>query len=122
MRFFALSTGRDVELDALPLLERAVAPPLDVRVVDEDVVTLLARDKSVALLGVEELDGSSCQRGSLLSRVAIPRELTEDGLVAPSDSTPGDPPFPPLGPIFRRRGNEDYRAAPWHDEGRRSEP
>src|SRR5436190_993057 len=60
LRFLALATGGDVELDLLALLQRAVAAALDVGVMDENVVALLAGDEAEALLGVEELHGTCC--------------------------------------------------------------
>src|SRR5690349_16073504 len=54
----ALAARGHVELDLLALLEGLVAVALDVRVVDEDVVRTLAGDEAVALLVVEELDGT----------------------------------------------------------------
>jgi hypothetical protein len=56
LRFVALLAGSDVEFDALHLVERLVALSADVRVVDEDVVTRLARDEAVTLVRIEELD------------------------------------------------------------------
>ena len=47
--------------DALALFEARVSTSLNVRVVDEDILALLTRDEAEALLGVEELHGSSCQ-------------------------------------------------------------
>src|SRR5262249_35019730 len=67
LRLFPFATGADVELDALPLLQGAVTVPLDVRVVDENVLAPFARDEAVALLGVEEFHCSSCQRTFSLS-------------------------------------------------------
>src|SRR2546423_13908259 len=60
--FLPLAPGPDVELDDLTGLERPVARSLDVGVVDEDVVTLLAGDESEALLSIEELHRACCQR------------------------------------------------------------
>jgi hypothetical protein len=48
----ALAAGGDVELDALTLVERAIARPLDVGVVDEEVVAL-SREISRSLLGLK---------------------------------------------------------------------
>ena len=39
--FLALASRSDVELDPLPLVKRAIAIALDVRVVDEDVIALV---------------------------------------------------------------------------------
>jgi hypothetical protein len=58
LSFLALSARRDVELDALTVLERLVALALDLREVDEDVFTLIAGDEAVTLLGIEELHGT----------------------------------------------------------------
>src|SRR6266496_1572789 len=55
----ALRPRRDVELDDLPLVERAVAVGLDRAEMHEDVLAGLGRDEPVALLGVEPLYGSS---------------------------------------------------------------
>src|SRR5213594_47071 len=49
---------RHVELDTLPFGERAEALSLNGGVVDEDVVSILARDEAEALLVAEPLDGS----------------------------------------------------------------
>src|SRR5512133_3231620 len=65
--FLALLAWADVELDALALLQSAVAGGLDCRVVDEHVVAVFALDEAVALLGVEPLH-SSCRHSSLVSR------------------------------------------------------
>ena len=48
--FLALSAGADVELHLLALFQRAVAAALDVRIVDEDIVTLLTGYEAEALL------------------------------------------------------------------------
>src|SRR6266487_2883642 len=55
----ALRPRRDVKLDDLPLVERAVAVGLDRAEMHEDVLAGLGRDEPVALLGVEPLYGSS---------------------------------------------------------------
>src|SRR5262245_2535375 len=60
LRLVALATRPDLELDLLAGLEGAVATALDVRVMDEDVVLAVAGDEAVALLCVEELDGTDC--------------------------------------------------------------
>src|SRR6266487_1233139 len=54
----ALRPLGDVELDGLPLLERAVAGRLDRAEVHEDVRAGLRRNEAIALFGVEPLDGS----------------------------------------------------------------
>ena len=56
----ALAAWADLELDLLAGLEGSVPRTRDVREVDEHVVTVVPRDEAVALLGVEELDGSDC--------------------------------------------------------------
>jgi hypothetical protein len=61
LRFLAFTSGSDIELDMLALVQGLVASALNVRVVDEDVVALLSRDETEALLGVEELHGTRCQ-------------------------------------------------------------
>lgn len=48
--FLALASRGHVELYGLALLERLEASALDVRVVDEDVATLLTGDKAEALI------------------------------------------------------------------------
>jgi hypothetical protein len=62
--FLAFSSGRDVELDTLALVKALVATALDVRVVNKNVVTLLARDEAESLLCIEELDRSLCHKRS----------------------------------------------------------
>lgn len=59
--FFALSARGYVELDVLTLLETLVSTPLNVGVVNENILALLTRDEAEALLGVEELHGTCCQ-------------------------------------------------------------
>src|SRR5690349_339969 len=66
LRLFPLAAGTGVELDPLALLEGAVAVALDRRVVDEHVVTLLARDETVTLFRIEELDRTCCHEHSFL--------------------------------------------------------
>ena len=61
LRFLPLPPGRNIELDMLTLVEGLVAAALNVRVVDEDILALLSRNESEALLGVEELHGTRCQ-------------------------------------------------------------
>src|SRR5262245_16419395 len=56
--FLALTAGGDVELDALTLVERAVAVADDGGEVHEHVGRALALDEAVALLGVEPLHGA----------------------------------------------------------------
>ena len=61
LRFLAFTSGSDIELHMLALVQRLVASTLNIRVVDEDVVALLSRDETEALLGVEELHCTRCQ-------------------------------------------------------------
>src|SRR5688500_11835716 len=49
--------GLRVELDLLPLVERAVAGRLDRAEVHEDVFALFRADEAIALVSVEPLDG-----------------------------------------------------------------
>jgi hypothetical protein len=56
----ALASCSNIELDALTLLERLVTLALDVREMDEDVVTLLTRDEAEPLVCIEKLDGTLC--------------------------------------------------------------
>jgi hypothetical protein len=67
LRLLALAAGRDVELDALPLLQRLVTRALDARVVDKDIVAALAGNEAEALFTVEELHGT-CDQRFLISR------------------------------------------------------
>src|ERR1700736_619705 len=57
----ALVALLDIELNALPLGQRAVALHRDLRVVDEDVLSTLTLDEAVALLVREPLDGALSQ-------------------------------------------------------------
>src|SRR5262245_48081884 len=59
--FLALAAWTHVELDGLALVEGLVPVPLDVGVVNEDVVAALSCNEAEALLGVEELDGTCSQ-------------------------------------------------------------
>src|SRR5689334_9908536 len=52
----ALAALHDVALDRFSVTQRLEALPLDLRVVDEDVLHPLDRDEAVALLVVEPLD------------------------------------------------------------------
>jgi hypothetical protein len=56
--FLSLAARGDVELHALAFAEGLEAVALDVRVVDEDIVPLIAGDEAVPLLSIEELDGT----------------------------------------------------------------
>jgi hypothetical protein len=60
LRLVALAAWADVEFDHLTFGQGLVAVGLDVRIVNEHVVTILPGDESEALLGVEELDGTCC--------------------------------------------------------------
>src|SRR5687768_8582406 len=71
LSLFTLPTGGDVELDALALIQGAVALTLNVREVHEDVVGALARDEAEALLSVEELHGSSDHSYFLFSMIRL---------------------------------------------------
>lgn len=42
LRLLAFAARRDIELDALALVERAVPTALDIREVDEDILALLS--------------------------------------------------------------------------------
>jgi hypothetical protein len=64
LRFLTLAAGADVELDGLALVEGLVARGLDVGEVDEHVVAVFTGDEAVALLSVEELDGTDCHGAS----------------------------------------------------------
>src|SRR5947209_15178998 len=61
LRLFALAPRRNVELNALPLVQRLVARALDVGVMHEDVVAFVTSDETKALFGVEELNGTNGQ-------------------------------------------------------------
>jgi hypothetical protein len=60
LSFVALAAASSVELDPLAFLERLVTVTLDRRKVNEHVVTLIAGDEAVALLGIEKLDSALC--------------------------------------------------------------
>src|SRR5947208_14587630 len=73
LRFLALLAGRDVELDALSLVESSVSVTLDGREVHEDIVPPLDGDEPVALLCVEPLDRAGrCH--ALLRSLPFPTE------------------------------------------------
>src|SRR5262249_12730486 len=55
LRFFALLSRADVELDALTLVERAIALTLNRREVDEHIRLVFPSDEPVALLRAEPL-------------------------------------------------------------------
>jgi len=57
--FISLTAGPDVEFDYLPFLKAPVVVADDVGIVNENVVTVVARDEAEALLAVEKLDSSS---------------------------------------------------------------
>src|SRR6266516_4621200 len=74
---YAVSLGTlgalsDLELDALSLVQRAVAVRLDGRVVDENVLAAVHGDEAVALLVVEPLHGALCHVHSLLGAFPAP--------------------------------------------------
>ncbi len=52
--FVAFAAWADFEFDRLAFFERTVAVACNVAVVNEDIVTIVTRDKAVALLVVEE--------------------------------------------------------------------
>src|ERR1700722_19159419 len=61
LRLEAFATLGDVELDLLTLVEALVAAPLDVRVVDEDIlVPACGGDEAEPFFAVEKLDCSGC--------------------------------------------------------------
>src|SRR6056297_553887 len=60
-----LAAGSNFELDVVTVVQRTTARADDVRVVDEDVVAVVARDESEALLIVEELHRTCGHFGSL---------------------------------------------------------
>jgi hypothetical protein len=64
--FLALFPGSSVELDELTLLEALVAVALDVGEMDEDVITLLARDEAEALFCIKKFYCSLCHDYSIL--------------------------------------------------------
>ena len=66
LRFLALLAGYSVELDALALFEALVAVALDVGEMDENVITLLARDETESLFCIEKLHCSLCHEYSIL--------------------------------------------------------
>src|SRR4029450_90936 len=78
LRLFSLAAGCDFELDALTLLQRPETRALNVRIVHEDVIALLARNETKALLRVEELH-RTCDQLLLFSS-------DEQARVAPSGS------------------------------------
>jgi hypothetical protein len=64
--FFALFPGCSVELYELTLFEALVAIALDVREMDEYVITLLARDEAEALFCIKKFHCSLCHVYSIL--------------------------------------------------------
>ena len=56
----AVLAGGDVKLDSLALVQSLEAVHLDLGVVDEQVVAVLARDEAVALVRVEPLNSTLC--------------------------------------------------------------
>ena len=65
LRFFTLFAGHCVELDELTFVEALIPVALDVGEMDENVITLLARDESEALFGIEKLDCTLCHDDSI---------------------------------------------------------
>src|ERR1700677_4898536 len=63
--FLALFSGRSVELDELTLFEALVAVALDIGEMDEDVITLLARDEAEALFCIKKFHCSLCHDYSI---------------------------------------------------------
>ena len=59
LSFVSLATGPDVEFDYLPFVKAPVVLADDVGVVNEHIVTAVARDEAEALLAVKKLDSSS---------------------------------------------------------------
>jgi hypothetical protein len=69
-RGFAAPIGLELIGNALILLQGAHAGTFDGRDVNERVVAAaLGRDKAIALVGIEEFDGSGGQMGNPLSHV-----------------------------------------------------
>ena len=66
LRFLALLARHSVEFDELTLFEALVAIALDVREMDENVITLLARDESESFFCVKKLDCTLCHENSIL--------------------------------------------------------
>jgi hypothetical protein len=66
LRLFALFAGSSVELNSLSLFETLVAISLDIGEMDEDVITLLARNKAEALVCVKKLHYTLCHEFSIL--------------------------------------------------------
>ena len=55
----SLAAGPDVEFDYLPFLKASVVFADDVGVVNEHIVTTIARNEAEALFAIEKLDSSS---------------------------------------------------------------
>jgi hypothetical protein len=66
LSFLALFAGRSVELYELAFLEALVAVALDVGEMDENVITLLARDEAEALFCIKKFHCSLCHDYSIL--------------------------------------------------------
>src|SRR5262249_24583599 len=78
LRFLALPTGCNVELDPLALVEGAIPVTLDRGIVHEDVVPPLDGDEAVAFLAVEPLDRSGrCH--VLLCSLPCPTDVSVGG-------------------------------------------
>ena len=76
LRFFTLFAGHSVELDELTFVEALVPVALDVREMDENVITLLARDEAEALFCIEKLHCSLCHEYSILHTRVRPIRTT----------------------------------------------
>src|SRR5262249_59258022 len=86
--FLALAARGDVELDALALLQRAVALALNRREVDEDVVRAFTLDEAVTLLGIEKLHCAlRCHSDSLTSCDPAGVSTRQPGHLALSNSS-----------------------------------
>lgn len=93
----AVLTSRDVELDSLALVQRLEAVHLDLGVVNEQVVPILAGDEAVALVRIEPLDSTLshvvpfflCPAGQKLRLRAIPVTIRPQRVSYP-ESSPSD--------------------------------
>jgi hypothetical protein len=72
LRFLALLTRCDVELDVLTLVQALEAVALNIGEVNEDVVTLLPRDETETFFCVEELYCALCHGDSFLGAADQP--------------------------------------------------
>ena len=104
LRFLALLAGCHVELDALALVEALVAVALDVGEMNEDVITLLARDETESLVCVEELHCPLCHEYSFLSAADQPvRPARSHKLYSPVSKTSSAGTTVLAQPFVRRR-------------------